>query len=222
MTNPRDINWRSLAKTAMVVVGLGSILMTLGAVHEAYTNQGKRVERTDERVHEHDKALAVMSEKIGHAPPSADPIVRTAQPAPSASHERRTRPSSAASIAEPLDGHSSPIDAIRVSGKVEPGLGDPLFLLVCPDLAVQCWPQSPNDKEGLPVVREGEQWRVIANLGGPPQSYRLVLYAAKPDAASALSTYLRKAAASGSHPGLMPQDFPAGMTELDRITISKR
>ena len=96
-----------------------------------------------------------------------------------------------------------------------------LWLFICPGLSSKCWPQSPDALHGRPAERAGQRWSTPYNLGGPAQSYSLLLYEATPAASRAIGDKLSDWASNESYPGLFKEQMPKGLSVLCEAKIRK-
>jgi hypothetical protein len=128
-------------------------------------------------------------------------------------------------ITEPANGAVLNSSDIVVRGTYSPaGLRDDIWLFVVPEQAGGTYyHQSPNAAAGDPatVDRVNQRWSVPTGLGGPPQSYQLVVYIANEAASLALRNFLITWTQQQFFPGLSPQQLPAGLIEKHRITVRR-
>jgi hypothetical protein len=218
---PVSLAWKALLGTTGVVMAVGSA--AAGVAHVQSENQSQ----WNHIVH-----LAENRSPTASLTPSAvvqnqEPLLLQAREPPPLAQQHSTNLQQVTlapgkgSIDTPSDGSVVHDDFVRVTGHVEPSVSGDLWVVLYPERAPgRGWVQSSDVSRGAPAVRVGDRFRVGAFLGGPPQSYDVVLYSASPEASHVFAGYLQEAAAKDRHVGLSTVDMPKGLVELSRVTIT--
>jgi hypothetical protein len=109
-----------------------------------------------------------------------------------------------------------------VSGSYDPSITNDIWVFVWPEKAPsKGWPQSDNSEQGLPCARLDGKWTVHCYFGGPPQSYRIVIYTATPAASSIIASNLRDWHKIKDYKGISRANLPLGLKVQKEITVRK-
>jgi hypothetical protein len=126
-------------------------------------------------------------------------------------------------IDSPLDGAEVGA-SLMIEGHARGWFSGEVWVAVWPELAPGLgWPQSPNAFRGEPALlnREKGTWSSPVFLGGPPQTYEIVVYLASESASEAMRQAMRRWAAYGHYPGIAVAKLPDGVVEQQRIRVKK-
>ena len=114
---------------------------------------------------------------------------------------------------------------VRVSGSYAGDLtGKEIWVFVVPELALDYFVQSAEACAGSPADASGNRWNTLVFLGGPPQSYDIVVVVVEEGGAAsqAFKARLENGCASGSLGGYTQQEMSQfDILEAASITIFK-
>ncbi|MCB0167444.1 MAG: hypothetical protein KDI79_24655 [Anaerolineae bacterium] len=113
--------------------------------------------------------------------------------------------------------------SITVSGTYDGNLtGREIWVLIFPTDS-KYYPQTPDPCQQLPATIMEDTWTTTVNFGGPPQQYDVVAVVTDTDSEASLEfkRWLQSGCETHHYPGYLRAELPAGISELDAITVSK-
>lgn len=114
--------------------------------------------------------------------------------------------------------------SIKVEGTYSGDLtGKEIWVLVMPEKDHKLYPQTPDACQKLPANASGGFWETRAHFGGPPQQYDVIAVVTKAqgEASQEFKVWLERGCSSKHYPGYLKNELPAGITEMDFITVRK-
>ena len=129
------------------------------------------------------------------------------------------------SILQPSDGDSVPSgedSKVEVTGTYSQDIKDDIWVIIWPEKASGSgWPQSDDAKSGAPAIKKDGRWSVTCYFGGSPQDFEITVYTATKSASAFLRDKIIEWYKSGNYPGISATSLPKGLTESNRIKVTK-
>lgn len=119
-------------------------------------------------------------------------------------------------VISPIQGDAVECRTLTMGVYPESHEGDIWVVLVPSD--ERFYPQS--DHTNTSFKRNGE-WQVITRFGGDAlENYDIIVYETNANASAFFTKTIEDWKRDLEYPGLLPEDIPAGASEVDRITVS--